>query len=141
MRKDESLAENLPEPESPRQATERPILVLAAQLDAEQRLFDGAGQGTGTEGSIPKRIAALEACIAALEAQDLSEAAVQLMLAGALVERRREGLIEDDARLLAQLEALTRSALSALCRISGFDLKPYGGDPYLPAARPILGRA
>ena len=77
-------------------------------------------------------ISDLEDEITASPATSLSEAAVQMMLASAYVERAREDLVDDMDAMLAKLDRLMQSALAAFVRETGIDLSEYGGDRYLP---------
>ncbi|MDH3476568.1 MAG: hypothetical protein OEM59_23050 [Rhodospirillales bacterium] len=78
-------------------------------------------------------IAELEDEITSSPATSLSEAAVQVMLASAYIERVREDLVEDTDAVLAKLEQLIRSALAAFLRETGIDLTEFGGKRYLPS--------
>jgi hypothetical protein len=77
-------------------------------------------------------ITELEDEITSSPATSLSEAAVQVMLASAYIERVREDLVEDTDAVLAKLEQLIRSALAAFLRETGIDLTEFGGKRYLP---------
>ena len=104
-----------------------PILALARRLEALHResgaidFFD-----FGTE------IEALESEIMASPATSLSEAAVQVMLASAYMERLREDLVDDSEETLVELERLMRSILRAFVRETGLDLAEFGANRYLP---------
>ena len=63
----------------------------------------------------------------------LAEAAVQVMLASAYIERVREDLVEDTEVILQKMERLVRSALAAVVRETGVNLAEYGGDRYAPS--------
>lgn len=78
-------------------------------------------------------INALERAISELPAADLTEVAIQLMLASAYIERREEDLVEDPEEYLRGLNRLIRSALAALLRETGIDLSDFGGQRYVPA--------
>ncbi len=110
------------------QTHQPPILSLARRLEllyqqAEQ--FDFLSWGS--------EISALEEEIAAKPATSLPEAAVQVMLASAYIERVREDLVEDQDAVLLRIERLVRSALSAVVRETGINLAEYAGDRYAPA--------
>lgn len=77
-------------------------------------------------------IAQLEDEITSSPATSLSEAAIQVMLASAYIERVREDLVDDTDAVLAKLEQLIRSALAAFLRETGIDLSEFGGERYLP---------
>ncbi len=77
-------------------------------------------------------ISDLEDEITASPATSLSEAAVQMMLASAYIERAREDLVDDMDAMLAKLGRLMHSALAAFMRETGIDLSEYGGERYLP---------
>ncbi len=83
--------------------------------------------------SLGREIISIEGDIAENPATSLSEAAVQAMLAAALVERLREDIVEDTDAVLRRLECLVRSVLSALVRETGVDLREYGGERYAPS--------
>jgi len=105
-----------------------PILSLAKRLEvlyqqAEQ--FDFSSWGS--------EIAALEDEIAANPATSLPEAAVQVMLVSAYIERVREDLVDDTDLILQKMERLVRSALSAVVRETGVNLAEYGGERYTPS--------
>lgn len=105
-----------------------PILALAKRLEvlyqqAEQ--FDFSSWGS--------EISALEDEIAANPATSLPEAAVQVMLVSAYIERVREDLVDDTDLILQNMERLVRSALSALVRETGVNLAEYGGERYAPS--------
>lgn len=105
-----------------------PILSLAYRLEKlyqESESFDSIGCGPD--------ILAIEDEIAENPATSLQEAAVQVMLASAYVERVREDLVEDTDETLRKIERLVRSALSALVCEAGLDLAEYGGERYVPA--------
>ncbi len=105
-----------------------PILSLAYRLEKlyqESETFDCMGCGPD--------ILAIEDEIAENPATSLQEAAVQVMLASAYVERVREDLVEDTDEALLKIERLVRSALSALVCEAGLDLAEYGGERYVPA--------
>ena len=105
-----------------------PILSLASRLEKlyqESESFECMGCGPD--------ILALEDEIAENPATSLQEAAVQVMLASAYVERVREDLVEDTDETLKKIERLVRSALSALVCEAGLDLAEYGSERYVPA--------
>ncbi len=77
-------------------------------------------------------ISALESEIIANQATSLSEAAVQVMLASAYMERLREDLVDDSEAMLLDLERLMRSVLLAFVRETGLDLSEFGANRYLP---------
>ena len=104
-----------------------PILSMARRLEAlhgESGTLDVFDFGT--------EIAALEAEIMANPATSLNEAAVQVMLASAYVERLREDLVDDTEAALRDLQRLMRSVLSAFIRETGLDLAEFGANRYLP---------
>ena len=104
-----------------------PILSVARRLEqlyqetdnADSRLWAGLAS-------------ALEREIAANPASNLSEAAVQMMLASAYIEHLREDLVEDVDAKLDEMSRLLRSALNALVRDAGVDLSEYAGERYAP---------
>ena len=104
-----------------------PILALARRLEALHR-----ESGTIDFFDFGTEIAALESEIMASPATSLSEAAVQVMLASAYMERLREDLIDDTEAMLRDLERLMRSVLSAFVRETGLDLAEFGANRYLP---------
>ena len=83
--------------------------------------------------SFGAEILALEREIAENPATSLAEAAIQVMLAAAYVERVREDLVDDTEEALNKMERLIRSALSAVVREAGVDLDQYGGRRYAPS--------
>lgn len=105
-----------------------PILSLAYSLE---RLYQES-ENTNRMGCGPD-ILAIEDEIADNPATSLPEAAVQVMLASAYVERVREDLVDDTDEALEKIERLVRSALSALVCEAGLDLSEYGGERYVPA--------
>ncbi len=111
-----------------KQTHNSPILSLAKRLEAhyqQAEQFDFKSWGS--------EISALEDEIAANPATSLAEAAVQVMLVAAYIERVREDLIDDTDLVLQKMERLVRSALSAVVRETGFNLAEYGGERYAPA--------
>ncbi len=84
-------------------------------------------------------ISELEDEITASPATSLNEAAVQMMLASAYIERAREDLVDDMDAMLAKLDRLMQSALAAFVRETGVDLSEYGGERYLPQKADRLG--
>ena len=108
-------------------ASSPPILRMARRLEMLQRdcgvvdIYDLGGE-----------ISELEFAIAANPATSLSEAAVQVMLASAFIERLREDLVDDTEAMLMRLQGLMSSVLSAFVRETGLDLSEYGADRYLP---------
>lgn len=105
-----------------------PILNLARRLEQ-------AYQQDETTGTLIDRgeILELEDEITKNPALSLPEAAIQVMLAAALIERAREDLIADTDDMLNKMERLVRSALSAVVRESGVDLSEYAGERYAPS--------
>jgi hypothetical protein len=104
-----------------------PILSLARRLEALYQQADSCDfLSWGSE------ISALEDEISASPATCLPEAAVQIMLASAYLERVREELVDDTEQILHQMERLIRSALSALVRESGVNLAEFAGERYAP---------
>ncbi len=103
------------------------ILNLARRLEMLYR--EEESQGTFLLGA---EIEALENEITEIPASTLQEAAVQIMLVSAFIERAREDLAEDPDDLLRQMEQLVRSALSAVVRETGVNLSEFGGDRYAP---------
>ncbi len=103
------------------------ILNLARRLELLYR--EEQSQGTFSLGA---EIEALESEIAENPASTLQEAAVQIMLVSAFIERAREDLAEDPDGLLRQMDQLARSALSAVVRETGVNLSEFGGDRYAP---------
>jgi hypothetical protein len=104
-----------------------PILSLARRLESmyqQAESFDFLSWGS--------EISALEDEISASPATSLAEAAVQIMLASAYIERVREDLVEDTDQVLEKMERLVRSALSALVRESGVNLAEFAGERYTP---------
>ena len=104
-----------------------PILSLARRLESlyqQAESFDFVSWGS--------EISALEDEISASPATSLAEAAVQVMLASAYIERVREDLVEDTDQVLEKMERLVRSALSALVRESGVNLTEFAGELYTP---------
>ena len=104
-----------------------PILSLASRLE---RLYQK--EQALDVNSLQTEIAALEDEIAANPATSLQEAAVQVMLAAAFIERIREDLVGDPDELLMKMGRLVRSALSAVVRETGVNLAEFGGDRYAP---------
>ena len=82
--------------------------------------------------SLQSEISALEDEIAANPASSLQEAAVQVMLTAAYIERIREDLAVDQDAVLKKMERLVRSALSAVVRETGVNLAEFGGNRYAP---------
>lgn len=113
--------------EAVKMPTNPPILSLARRLEALHR-----ESGTLDFFDFGTEIAALEAEIMANPATSLSEAAVQVMLASAYMERLREDLVDDPDAMLGDLERLMRSVLSTFIRETGLDLAEFGGSRYLP---------
>lgn len=116
-----------------------PIVSLARRLEGiYQESEDRDVASFGSE------ILALEREIADNPATSLPEAAIQVMLAAAYVERVREDLVDDTEEALNKMERLIRSALSAVVREAGVNLDEYGGrryapeytDPFCRAAKP-----
>jgi hypothetical protein len=104
-----------------------PILSLARRLESlyqKAESFDFLSWGS--------EISALEDEISASPATSLAEAAVQVMLASAYIERVREDLVEDTDQVLEKMERLVRSALSAVVRESGVNLAEVAGERYTP---------
>ncbi|MDH3595913.1 MAG: hypothetical protein OEU09_23590 [Rhodospirillales bacterium] len=104
-----------------------PILSLARRLESlyqQAESFDFLSWGS--------EISALEDEISASPATSLAEAAVQVMLASAYIERVREDLVEDTDQVLEKMERLVRSALSAVVRESGVNLAEFAGERYAP---------
>ncbi len=104
-----------------------PILSLARRLESlyqKAESFDFLSWGS--------EISALEDEISASPATSLAEAAVQVMLASAYIERVREDLVEDTDQVLEKMERLVRSALSAVVRESGVNLAEFAGERYVP---------
>lgn len=111
----------------PLQFPNPPILSLARRLERlyqKDQVLDAY--------SLQIEISALEDEIAANPATSLQEAAVQVMLTAAFIERIREDLVGDVDELLSKMECLVRSALSAVVRETGVDLSEFGGDRYTP---------
>lgn len=104
-----------------------PILSLARRLERlyqKEQALDAC--------FLQNEISALEDEITANPATSLQEAAVQVMLAAAFIERIREDLAGDQDELLTKMERLVRSALSAVVRETGVNLAEFGGDRYAP---------
>ena len=104
-----------------------PILSFARRLETlyqQADSFDFLSWGS--------EISALEDEISANPATSLPEAAVQIMLASAYLERVREELVDDTDQILLKMERLIRSALSAMVRETGVDLAEFAGDRYAP---------
>ncbi len=104
-----------------------PILSLARRLERlyqKEQALDAY--------FLQNEISALEDEITANPATSLQEAAVQVMLAAAFIERIREDLVGDPDELLRKMERLVRSALSAVVRETGVNLAEFGGDRYAP---------
>lgn len=104
-----------------------PILSLARRLETlyqQAESFDFLSWGS--------EISALEDEISANPATSLPEAAVQVMLASAYLERVREELVDDTDQVLLKMERLIRSALTAVVRETGVDLAEFAGDRYAP---------
>jgi hypothetical protein len=113
--------------EATEQTHNPPILSLARRLETlyqKADSFDFLSWGS--------EISALEDEISASPATSLPEAAVQVMLASAYLERVREELVDDTDQILVQMERLIRSALSALVRESGVNLAEFAGERYAP---------
>ncbi len=104
-----------------------PIVSLARRLE---NIYQESEDRDVT--SFGPEILALEREIAANPATCLPEAAIQVMLAAAYVERVREDLVDDTDEALNKLERLIRSALSAVVREAGVNLDEYGGRRYAP---------
>jgi hypothetical protein len=105
----------------------QPILALARRLESlyqEAESFDCLGWES--------EISALEDEIGANPATSLAEAAVQVMLVAAYIERVREDLVEDADQVLDRMERLVRSVLSAVVRESGVNLAEFAGERYAP---------
>lgn len=111
----------------PIQFPKPPILSLASRLE---RLYQK--EQALDINSLQTEIAALEDEIAANPATSLQEAAVQVMLAAAFIERIREDLVGDPDEVLIKMGCLVRSALSAVVRETGVNLAEFGGDRYTP---------
>lgn len=103
------------------------ILSMARRLEALH-----GESGTLDVFDFGAEIAALEAEIMANPATSLNEAAVQVMLASAYVERLREDLVDDTEAALRDLQRLMRSVLCAFIRETGLDLAEFGANRYLP---------
>ena len=116
-----------PIPECPPGAPQTAILVLAERLGRSQAHWDG----TPDHDALATEIAALERAIAEQPAENLTEAAVQLMLGRALIERWQEGLIEDEGELRRMLGSLIGSALAVLRSGPIASLAPFGAQHYL----------
>ena len=104
-----------------------PILSLARRLERlyqKEQALDAY--------CLQTEISALEDEISANPATSLQEAAVQVMLAAAFIERIREDLVGDPDEVLSKMERLMRSALSAVVRETGVNLAEFGGDRYAP---------
>lgn len=104
-----------------------PILSLARRLESlyqQAESFDFLTWGS--------EISALEDEISASPATSLAEAAVQIMLASAYIERVREDVVEDTDEVLEKMERLVRSALSAVVREAGVNLAELAGERYAP---------
>jgi hypothetical protein len=104
-----------------------PILAMARRLE----LLYQEEQSLGTF-SLTDEIEALEIEISENPATTLQEAAVQVMLISAFIERVREDLAEDTDALLKRMARMARSALSAVVRETGVDLTEFGGERYTP---------
>ena len=104
------------------------ILSLARRLESLHR-----ESGTIDSYEFRTEITALEAEIMANPATSLSEAAIQVMLASAVIERLREDLVDDTEATLRDLERLMRSVLLTFVRETGLDLAEFGAKRYLPA--------
>ena len=104
-----------------------PIVSLARRLEGIYR--ESEDRDVVNFGS---EILALESEITENPATSLAEAAIQVMLAAAYVERVREDLVDDTEEALNKMERLIRSALSAVVREAGVDLDEYGGRRYTP---------
>lgn len=105
-----------------------PILSLARRLEAlyqQAEQFDFSSWGS--------EISALEDEISANPATSLAEAAIQVMLASAYIERVREDLVDDTDVILQKMERLVRSALSAVVRETGVNLTEFAGERYAPS--------
>lgn len=104
-----------------------PIMTLARRLEILYRQAERSDNlSWGAE------ISALEDEITENPATSIPEAAIQIMLASAFIERVREDLVEDTDSILQKMERLVRSALSAVVRESGVDLTEFGGNRYAP---------
>ncbi|MDH3473996.1 MAG: hypothetical protein OEM59_09900 [Rhodospirillales bacterium] len=121
MRSDTNIADFTAPTHSP------PILAMARRLE----LLYQEEQGLGTF-SLTDEIEALEIEISENPATTLQEAAVQVMLISAFIERVREDLAEDTDALLKRMARMARSALSAVVRETGVDLAEFGGERYTP---------
>ena len=113
---------------SSEQGQVHPILNLARRLEQAYQEDESAG-ALIDRGEILE----LEDEITKNPALSLPEAAIQVMLAAALIERAREDLIADTDEMLNKMERLVRSALSAVVRESGVDLSEYAGERYAPS--------
>ncbi len=113
-----------------------PILGLARRLELLHRESEGMDDLDPVS-----EVAALEEEIARNPATDLTDAAVQVMLASAHIERLREGLVADTEEALHRMERLLRSALSAVVRETGMDLAEFGGERYTPSYTDPFRRA
>lgn len=111
----------------PIQLPNPPILSLARRLERLHQDEETLGVY-----SLESEISTLEDEITANPATNLQEAAVQVMLTAAFIERVREELVDDPDELLKKMERLVRSALSAVVRETGVDLAEFGGDRYAP---------
>lgn len=111
----------------PIQRPNPPILSLARRLERLHKNEEALDSY-----SLEGEISALEDEITSNPATSLQEAAVQVMLAAAFIERAREDLVDDSDELLNKMERLVRSALSAVVRETGVDLAEFGGDRYAP---------
>ena len=119
-----------------RRVQSSPIVGLARRLELlhqESEEMDDLDPGS--------EVAALEEEVARNPATDLTDAAVQVMLAAAHIERLREGLVADTEAALHRMERLLRSALSAVLRETGINLAALGGERYTPSYTDPIHRA
>ena len=112
-----------------------PIVSLARRLEGIYRELEGRDVAT-----LGPEILALEQEIADSPATGLQEAAIQVMLAAAYVERVREDLVDDTEDALDKMQRLMCSALSAIVREAGVDLDDVGGQRYAPEYQDTLCR-
>ncbi|MDJ0609043.1 MAG: hypothetical protein QNJ67_08690 [Kiloniellales bacterium] len=108
---------------------------MARRLEGIYRELEGRDVAT-----LGPEILALEQEIADSPATGLQEAAIQVMLAAAYVERLREDLVDDTEDALDKMQRLMCSALSAIVRESGVDLDDVGGQRYAPEYQDSLWR-
>jgi hypothetical protein len=104
-----------------------PILSLARRLESLYQQTESLDLV-----SWDSEISALEDEISASPATSLAEAAVQIMLVSAYIERVREDLVADTDQILEKMDRLVRSVLSAVVRETGVDLTEFGGERYAP---------